>query len=397
MSVCILRLMGRKAVLMGRKLFFYRKDSLLFGKITTFNGMRRRLLYHVLFWVGYVLFETYVEFAWISSSFASTPPLQRWVMALEAECTLVIIKVPLCYFLSYLLNAENNLLFKGAVRKVAIMVLSFAAGTLLHRVLIVFLILPYFYHEPASASALFEPNRIISSFLDLIFVAGLLIAFNQYRMQQAMKEKQKGLEKEKLEAELKFLRAQTNPHFLFNTLNNIYALARKKSDETPEVVMKLSKLLRFMLYESARPGITLAEELRVMDNYIELERIRYDNRLQIEIERSIDNEQQPIAPLILLPFVENAFKHGASESRFQSFIHLRITLQNGVLTFIISNSMAEADDQPIQENIGLSNVRRQLQLMYPDHQLRLESLKDRFSVCLILNLQSYATVPVHHR
>lgn len=359
--------------------------------------MRRRLLYHVLFWVGYVLFETYVEFAWISSSFASTPPLQRWIMALEAECTLVLIKVPLCYFLSYLLNAENSLWFKGAVRKVAIMVLSFAVGTLLHRVLIVFFILPYCYHEPTSSSALFEPNRIISSFLDLLFVAGLLIAFNQYRMQQAMKEKQKGLEKEKLEAELKFLRAQTNPHFLFNTLNNIYALARKKSDETPEVVMKLSKLLRFMLYESARPSISLAEELRVMDNYIELERIRYDDRLQIEMERLIDNEQQPIAPLILLPFVENAFKHGASESRFQSFIHLSITLQNGVLTFMISNSMAEADDQPIQENIGLSNVRRQLQLMYPDHQLSLESLKDRFSVCLILNLQSYATVPVHHR
>ncbi|MFT3674569.1 MAG: histidine kinase [Chitinophagaceae bacterium] len=359
--------------------------------------MRHRLLYHLLFWIGYVLFETYVEFAWISSSFASTPPLERWIMALEAECTLVLIKVPLCYFLSYLLNTDDHVLFKGALRKVTITILSFIIATLLHRLLIVFFILPYFYHEAASASALFEPNRIMSSFLDLIFVAGLLIAFNQYRMQHAMKEKQKGLEKEKLEAELKFLRAQTNPHFLFNTLNNIYALARKKADETPEVVMKLSKLLRFMLYESARPSITLAEELRVMDDYIELERIRYDERLEIQLERSVDNEQQAIAPLILLPFVENAFKHGASESRFQSFIHLSITLQDGVLTFMISNSMAEADDHPIQENIGLSNVRRQLQLMYPDHQLSLESLKNRFSVCLILNLQSYATVPVHHR
>jgi len=365
--------------------------------MTIFNVMQRRFLYHVLFWVGYVLFETYVEFAWISSSFASTPPLERWIMALEAECTLVVIKIPFCYFLSYLLNTEGNIWFKGAVRKITITVLAFAAATVLHRVLIIFFILPYFYHEPSSASALFEPNRILSSFLDLIFVAGLLVAFSQYRMQLAMKEKQKGLEKEKLEAELKFLRAQTNPHFLFNTLNNIYALARKKADETPDVVMKLSKLLRFMLYESARPSITLAEELRVMDNYIELERIRYDDRLQIEMERSVDNEQQPIAPLILLPFVENAFKHGASESRFQSFIHLSVTLQDGVLTFMISNSMAEVDEHPIQENIGLSNVRRQLQLMYPDHQLSLESLKDRFSVCLILNLQSYAAVPVHHR
>ena len=114
--------------------------------------------------------------------------------------------------------------------------------------------------------------------------------------------------RKKLETELQFLKSQTNPHFLFNTLNNIYALARKKSDSTADAVMKLSKLLRFMLYESQKKFISITDEIQVLDDFIELEKIRYGEKLQLIFNKSIDNESHPIAPLILLPFVENAFK-----------------------------------------------------------------------------------------
>jgi sensor histidine kinase YesM len=243
----------------------------------------------------------------------------------------------------------------------------------------------------------FERQRIINTFLDLLVIVGVVVAINQYRLYQRSKENQKRLEKDKLEAELKFLRTQTNPHFLFNTLNNIYALARKKSDLTADVVMKLSKLLRFMLYESRNDTITIAEEQRILQDYIELEKIRYSDRLSIRFETSIDDESQPVAPLILLPFVENAFKHGASETRLETFIHIRTQLQSGHLIFIIENSKDENGERTITENIGLANVRRQLELMYPEHTLEMENGKEQFKVTLNLNLLNHATIPMHHR
>lgn len=353
--------------------------------------MKQRIWLHILFWLAYLLFQSYVEFAWISSSFASTPPMQRWWMAFFGEAAQLAIKIPLCYFIIYLINNAE-----GKIKKPVFIVLAgigaFAIAVVLHRFLIIKLILPDLYHEKVSNDMLFSLQRIISSFLDFVFIAGLMVAIKQYRVSQHAKEKEKKLVKEKLEAELKFLRTQTNPHFLFNTLNNIYALARKKSDDTADVVMKLSKLLRFMLYESKNRSIALVDELRVLKDYIELERIRYNERLTINFTESIDNEKQPIAPLILLPFVENAFKHGAGETRFNSFICIHVLLNKGQLIFTIENSKDENGEEMIRENIGLSNVRRQLELMYPDHHLDITVTKPVFKVTLTINLHHHATV-----
>ncbi|HKZ67077.1 MAG TPA: sensor histidine kinase [Chitinophagaceae bacterium] len=353
--------------------------------------MKHRLWLHILFWLTYVLFEAYIEFAWLSSPGATTPALQRWWMGLSGEISQLPIKVPLSYFIIYLIN-NGSAKIKRPVFILLAAIGAFAIAVILHRVLIIKLILPHLYHEKVSDDLMFKLQRVISSFLDLLFVVGLAVAIKQYRVSQHAKEKEKGLVKEKLEAELKFLRTQTNPHFLFNTLNNIYALARKKSDDTADVVMKLSKLLRFMLYESKNSCITLAEELRVLKDYIELERIRYNERLTISFTESIDNETQPIAPLILLPFVENAFKHGAGETRFNSFIYIHVQLNKGQLIFTIENSKDDGEEEKITENIGLSNVRRQLELMYPEHHLDMEIGKTVFKVTLTINLRRHATV-----
>jgi two-component system, LytTR family, sensor kinase len=175
-------------------------------------------------------------------------------------------------------------------------------------------------------------------------------------------------------------------------LNNIYALARKKSDDTANVVMKLSKLLRFMLYESRKERIPVSAEIRMIEDYLELEKIRYNERLTIRFEKDLDDTGQHIAPLLLLPFIENAFKHGASETRFDSFIHIRVHLKAGQLKFCIENSKEENGDTTVTDNIGLSNVRRQLELMYQEHTLQVDNQKSSFTVHLTINLNNDATL-----
>ena len=238
----------------------------------------------------------------------------------------------------------------------------------------------------------FYPLGFLVALMDIGFASGAAVVIKQVRLQLRAKEKEKNLIREKLESELKFLRNQTHPHFLFNTLNNIYALARKKSDETPEAIMKLSKLLRFMLYETSKSSIKIGEEIKMLDDYIELERIRYDGRLTINFLREIDNENELFSPLLLLPFVENAFKHGASESRFESYIHIDMKLKNNILNFNIENTKENNETNELTENIGLKNVKRQLELMYKEYDMVVKNEMSLFKVCLTINLKSNAKV-----
>jgi LytS/YehU family sensor histidine kinase len=262
---------------------------------------------------------------------------------------------------------------------------------IMYRIIFVYYINPVIYAGVLPKRSLFHVLSVLLAVMDIGFVSGVAITLKLLRIQLAAREREKNLIKEKLESELKFLRHQTNPHFLFNTLNNIYALARKRSEDTAEVVMRLSKLLRFILYESKNNLITIADELKVLDDYIELEKMRYD-RLTIHFQRDIDESTQKIAPLLLLPFVENAFKHGASESRFDSFIRIQVKVQRGRLTFTIENTKENHTSTEIKDNIGLCNVRRQLELMYREYDLQLQNESNIFSVRLFINLASYAQV-----
>ncbi|WP_121356923.1 sensor histidine kinase [Flavisolibacter nicotianae] len=258
----------------------------------------------------------------------------------------------------------------------------------LYRTLVVYVVNPFIYHWN-DGHTIFYPLGLLVALMDIGFVSGAAIVIKQVRLQAAAREREKSLVREKLEAELKFLRNQTNPHFLFNTLNNIYALARKKSDQTPEVVMKLSKLLRFMLYESAKPLIKIGEEVKILDDYIELEKLRYNSRLTVNFYREIDNSNEEISPLLLLPFVENAFKHGPGESHFDSSIHIELIVQNGSLAFTIENTKEKSGSNGVNENIGLRNVKRQLELMYPGYSLQVNNEDALFSVSLFVNLKAH--------
>jgi LytS/YehU family sensor histidine kinase len=227
---------------------------------------------------------------------------------------------------------------------------------------------------------------IINSFMDKIFIATLAIALKQMSNSQRLREREIVLVKEKLSTELTLLKSQINPHFLFNTLNNIYSLARKKSDKTPEVVIKLSKLLRFVMYETKHQSIPIEKELDFLKDYIELHKIRYDDRLKIDFKYELDDLFAQIMPNILTPFVENAFKHGASQSTTLSFIAIELKLAKNKLHFKVENSFEPNSINKEEEGIGLKNLNRQLELMYSKFELQTRKNDKRFTAELSLDL-----------
>jgi len=347
--------------------------------------MNNRWVRHLLFWAGYLLFESYLEFAWVSQEYAQMGVWGRWNMAFVSESAqMFFIKLPLIYALFYLLAAYNTERANRWVLRISAVTLVLLF-VVLARFLLTKVLFPYVYENPKPVP-MFELQRLISTLLDLLFIAGIAVAAKQYSISQRMRERERLLIKEKLETELNFLKSQINPHFLFNTLNNIYSLARKKSDDTAEVVVKLSKLLRFVLYESQRGEITIDREIQFLNDYIELEKIRYDDRLNIRFRHTTTDIAIRITPLMLVPLVENAFKHGASETTEKAFIHIELHQAGQALTFEVENTFEQESSPEIREGIGLKNLRRRLELLYPNADLQTRKEGNCFKARLFLTL-----------
>ncbi|KIA95813.1 histidine kinase [Pedobacter kyungheensis] len=192
---------------------------------------------------------------------------------------------------------------------------------------------------------------------------------------------------EKLNAEVDFLRAQVNPHFLFNILNNLYALTLKKSEQAPDVVLKLSSMMEYMLYDSNDDKVLLDKELEYLQNYVALERLRFGNEAVITFNIANVPSGLTIAPLLLLPVVENAFKHGLSRQTADSELNIDIAFNDLVLTVKVENTRPLAPAEPLKGGIGLSNLRKRLALLYRGkHDLQLKDEPGRFSALLIIEL-----------
>jgi LytS/YehU family sensor histidine kinase len=220
----------------------------------------------------------------------------------------------------------------------------------------------------------------------LVFFGIARLIYNYIKLRNA----EQRLRIEKQEAELNYLRSQTNPHFLFNTLNNIYSLSRDKSDLAPESIMRLSKILRFTLYEASGEFIAIEQELKIIDDYIALEKLRYDESLRINFNYDVEDMKQALPPLLLMPLVENAFKHGVSETRNRPFVDIHLSVKNRQLLFVVKNSSdIDNEERNVKENIGLSNLRRQLELLYTDYNLSVQQGESVFTATLKLNLASH--------
>lgn len=224
-----------------------------------------------------------------------------------------------------------------------------------------------------------------------IISSGMRITGEWFDTERARQE----LANKQLTAELAFLKSQVSPHFLFNTLNNIYSLAHLKSDDTPEAILKLSQLMRYMLYESEAARVPLAREVEYLRNYMDLQRLRLDPE-QVNIRFTVDGglDGALIEPMLLIPFVENAFKHGISSRQF-SRIAVNLLVREAQLLFTVQNSRFPAvGGHDPNSGIGLPNVRQRLSLLYPDgrHQLLLEETTDEFIIELTLTL-AHAPLP----
>lgn len=351
----------------------------------------KRLVIHLLFWFVYLIQDTFLHFTWMGSALKNIPENEQFWMALLTALAVLPPKLLIVYYfinrgLKKILNEEKNWM-----PQIAEMGFILVVSIALFRMTFHFFVNPHIYNLQVTVP-LFNARNVLISVLEIGYIAGIAITLKLLRQQISSKVTEKNLVKEKLQAELRFLKNQTNPHFLFNTLNNIYVLARKKSDKTPEVVMKLSELLSFMLYESGKETIAIADEIKILEDYIDLEKIRYNEKLCVKLQKDIDDGSQPITPLILIPLIENAFKHGVSESRFKSFIHIAIKLEKGYLTFDIENSVENGKTKESDNRIGLGNIKRQLELMYKEHEVKVDDNGKSFSVHMLINLNSYGKI-----
>jgi two-component system, LytTR family, sensor kinase len=199
------------------------------------------------------------------------------------------------------------------------------------------------------------------------------------------------LEKTKLASELKMLKDQVNPHFMFNTLNNLYGLVGKDPAQAQESILRLSGILQFMLHESNLTTIPVRLELKCIQDYIELEKIRYAGILSVAVNTQRDVNDLSIVPLILFPFVENSFKHGASELIKDAWVNIDISTYKGDFIFKISNGKRSIDTNGGKSGIGLYNVKRRLELIYAeDHSLQIIDDNDNFLVILKIRMERMA-------
>lgn len=273
------------------------------------------------------------------------------------------------------------------------------------------LLRPFYGVDSWVYSSRFAVSVILTSFFIVIFVGLLRFVEDYFRHEAERKEN----ENQQLTSELRFLRAQVNPHFLFNTLNNLYYLAVNQSPHTPDVIAKLSGMMRYMLHDSNHSTVPLSREIEYMESYIELEKMRLDDEVPIAFEvragaavASVETGNmfsEPggaagavgipeagfanarIVPLILITFLENAFKHGIGNGR--GWITVSLRLADNDLHYTVRNSRAEDNEKTLaeQSGIGLVNVRRRLELSYPDrHQLKVTETDDEYAVHLKLRL-----------
>ena len=231
-------------------------------------------------------------------------------------------------------------------------------------------------------------GNLLFTFFIFLFIMALSTAYQMIRDRMRIESLTKEKETEYLKTELSFLRSQVSPHFMFNVLNNMVALARKQSDQLEPSLIKLSSLLRYMLYETDDEKVLLSKEMEYLQSYIDLQQQRFGKKIELNVKFKQPDKEYTIAPMLLIPFVENAFKHGAGVGN-DGQIDIELAVKNGLLHLLVRNKF---DDIHIEykdktSGIGLNNVERRLQLLYDkDYTLHIKKDENWFSVSLQLNL-----------
>ncbi|MEM8488182.1 MAG: histidine kinase [Bacteroidota bacterium] len=345
--------------------------------------MYQRISRHIFFWFCFVTLYVIQDLLFPPPSDLVYPVWQRVLRFFFSELSLLPWKAIPFYALFYFLIPRY--FSKGAYIKTIVFFLLVLAVCVLGYRSMIAPISQLLYNESPDFNV-YSLKRLLYTTTDLLPALGLAASVKLLIGSMAFRKKEVALQKEKRAAELSFLKAQTNPHFLFNTLNNLYGLARKDDNATADYILKLSNIVRYILQECSSPTIPVENEVTVIRDYVALEKLRYDDRLVVVFNVDIKEMHVTIPPLLLLPFVENAFKHGVSETRSETFVTIELNIADGMLNFYVINGRGE--DAPAHAaGIGLTNVKRQLDLIYRDnYSLKAAPEGDVFNVHLCIQL-----------
>ena len=341
-----------------------------------------RVLQHIIFWVVVMLALTVIYSVQVS-------------LAVSFRNNLFYAPIQIAYYYVIAYWVVPAYLFKGKYIKFVLLSLVVAMlSILLSRTSGLIFVIPYMIEtqhitDPDYLSinqgpflqSLFNTVGLVNAFKGTNLIMGFVLAVKLFKMWYDRKQAA-------LEAELGALKAQIHPHFLFNTLNNLYALSLNNSPKSPELILGLSGILRYMLYECSGDEVPLEKEIFMMQQYVNLEKLRYEDRIDINFNINGNLKNKQIAPLLILPFIENAFKHGASETTGQVWVNIDIAVRDNWVKLKVSNNNPQkkisGDGSP---GIGLSNVIKRLNLLYSDtHYLKIMDEEDTFLIVLDVEL-----------
>jgi two-component system LytT family sensor kinase len=361
-----------------------RLSTLLAGTTT---DTRATALLHLLFWL-----VTYSWFAyqsrWLSGGLH---PEVTTLMALSRNAVVLATFYSISYFISPRRYVPLTWLLVVALLLLSVLGYCLLAYYLYNWIKLVYPDMPsYFNNIVGNISRqgpwtfLYNPDvmyfhgiQIVTAFFIPFAIKGLRVVFRSQVRSIA-------LEKDNLRLELDFLRAQINPHFLFNTLNSVYSLIEDKNKTAATIVCSLSNMMRYALYESAAPKVEVGKELDFIQNYIEIQRIRHRHRLDVTIDISPALAPQYIPPLLLINFIENAIKHGIDKLLKQAWIRIRAYRDaEGAFCFSVVNAKPSRSKEKISEGIGIKNTRRRLHILYPStHSLHIKYTENQYEIML---------------
>ncbi len=334
-----------------------------------------RVWRHIVFWLFQVVIFSFV---WVSLNYSFSRLLLQGLLW-------VPVNMLFCYPLIYWVLPQY--LLKGKYLQFVLIILLWGvAGFFLNYLFRAYISIPI--QEYLGFDRIARDPWLPGSYLKMSTTAGITCMIVLFKYWVKKQQEWAQAEKEKTTAELQLLKAQVHPHFLFNTLNNIYSFSLENSKKTPGMILKLSSLLSYMLYECKADLVSLEKELEVMKNYIDLEKERYGDNIEISLNVEGDVQNKQIAPLLLLPFLENAFKHGTSEQLEKPWLSMDVSVKDQKLKCKIVNSKNEF--VPLSEKgIGIDNIKKRLSFLYPGkHELKIKDEGDFFVVSLLIELMN---------
>jgi hypothetical protein len=343
------------------------------------NLLNSRPALHISFWTAYYIYRVLIY-----GDVVNTWENVAYVQAFELLLKIPVVYVNLYIFLPLLLRKKKVLYFCAAN------ILLIGIATFLQTFIIKFCIsIGIYQYYPDSY--FWTPWKIFSRANHFITIASVTLIIKVLKDFYFSQQNTQKLEHEKLETELKFLRSQINPHFFFNTLNNLYSLVERKDDKAGPTLLKLSELMSYIIYDASNKRVNLSKEIDNLENFISLERLRFAN-LKVDFTSPDNLTKSLVAPLLLLPFLENAFKHGVGKERERNWVKVELSLNGSHLTYRVKNAASTQDqaEKTTQRGIGLENLRRRLELLYPQgFDLRTEELEETYEASLVLDLSKY--------